>query len=111
MATAFSDRRCLHHANREAVARCPECREFFCRECITEHDDRVICSACLKKIATREARPRRSFAALLRPAALLSGVLAAWFFFYLIGHWAGALPSSFHVSTLWGQSYDEDEDN
>jgi hypothetical protein len=111
MATAFSDRRCLHHANREAVARCPECREFFCRECITEHDNRVICSACLKNVAAREAKPRRSFAAALRPAALLGGVLTAWFFFYVIGHWAGALPSSFHVSTLWGQSYDEDEDN
>jgi hypothetical protein len=111
MASAFCDRRCLHHANREAVARCPECREFFCRECITEHDDRIICSACLRKIAARESRPRRSFAALLRPAALFCGVLVAWFFFYLIGSWAGALPSSFHAGTLWGQSSSGDEDN
>jgi len=111
MAVSFAQRRCLHHADREAVARCPECREFFCRECITEHDDRVICSACLKKVAAREAKPRRSLAGLLRPAALFGGVLVAWFFFYLIGHWAGALPSSFHARTLWSQFYLEDEDN
>jgi len=110
MASAFSDRRCLHHANREAVARCPECREFFCRECITEHDDRIICSACLKKIVARELRPRRSFAALLRPAAVFGGVLVAWFFFYLIGHLASALPTSFPAGTHWGRSYSE-EDN
>jgi hypothetical protein len=65
----------------------------------------------LKKVAARALKPPRSIAGLLRPAALFGGVLMAWFFFYLIGHWAGALPSSFHVSTLWGQSYDLDEEN
>ena len=101
---SFSQHRCLHHAHREAVARCPECREFFCRECVAEHDDRVICSACLRKIAGKEARPRRSFAAVLRPVALLGGVFVAWFFFYLIGHWSSALPSKFHEGTLWNES-------
>lgn len=48
---ALIHQRCFNHATREAVARCPECSQFFCRECITEHDDRVICSACLKKLA------------------------------------------------------------
>src|SRR5262245_46145265 len=100
MAANFAQRRCLHHADREAVARCPECGEFFCRECITEHDYRVICSACLKKMGAHATKPRRSLAGLLRPVALFGGVLTAWFFFYLIGHWTGAIPSSFHVSAL-----------
>jgi hypothetical protein len=109
MAATFAQRRCLHHATREAVARCPECHEFFCRECITEHDNRVICSACLKKLVAKEAKPRRSFTATLRPVALLGGVLAAWFFFYLIGHWASAIPSSFHAGTLWGADAESEE--
>jgi hypothetical protein len=29
------------------------------------------------------------------------GVLAAWFFFYLIGEALLALPTSFHEGTLW----------
>ncbi|MBT8374528.1 MAG: rhomboid family protein, partial [Deltaproteobacteria bacterium] len=28
--------RCNNHGQREAVARCPKCRRYFCRECITE---------------------------------------------------------------------------
>ena len=35
-------RRCLHHPAREAVALCPECRRFYCRECVTEHAGRMI---------------------------------------------------------------------
>ena len=45
----LAHQRCFNHATREAVARCPECHHFFCRECITEHDDRVLCTGCLKK--------------------------------------------------------------
>ena len=104
MTATTAHHRCLHHPAREAVARCPECREFYCRECITEHDDRVICSACLKKLVAPAARPRRSFSAVLRPMALLGGLLTAWFFFYLIGHWATQIPSTFHSGSLWSAS-------
>ena len=45
----LSQQRCFNHTSREAVARCPECGRFFCRECITEHDDRVLCAVCLGK--------------------------------------------------------------
>ena len=51
---AVALQRCLHHGEREAIARCPECGSFFCRECITEHDERVLCASCLAKI-TRPA--------------------------------------------------------
>ena len=54
--------RCFNHAGREAVARCPECGQFFCRECITEHEDRVLCSACLKKLTRRPLARRFAFA-------------------------------------------------
>lgn len=96
-----SDQRCFNHAQREAAARCPECGRFFCRECVAEHDDRVICAACLKQLSA-PPRQRSPF----WPGALLAGqcvlaLLLAWFFFFFIGDWLLRLPASFHEATLW----------
>lgn len=92
---------CLNHSAREAVAQCPECRHFFCRECITEHDDRVICAACLRKIS-QAARPQRHpFRALGRAGLSLAGLVIAGLFFYLIGQVLLTIPASFHDGTLW----------
>lgn len=80
--------RCANHPGREAAARCPECRSFFCRECVTEHEGRVLCAACIRKLTVARAVPRR---ALLRNLAAVVpvglGLLAAWLFFYLLGRW------------------------
>lgn len=101
--------RCFNHAQREAVARCPQCRSFFCRECITEHDDRVICAACLAKLVRKSALPRRTFAGLVHVAQCLLGVVVVWFFFYLIGEGLLKLPTSFHEGTLWEAKWWEEE--
>lgn len=93
--------RCFNHATREAAARCPECRHFFCRECITEHDDRVVCTACLRKLTRQPLAKRLAFAKLFRLAQCLVGILLAWFFFFLIGEGLLKLPASFHEGTLW----------
>jgi hypothetical protein len=93
--------RCFNHRDREAVARCPECGSFFCRECITEHDARVLCSACLRKLARVPLLRRRGFARLFRLSQCLLGLVLAWFFFYLVGESLVSLPSSFHEGTLW----------
>ena len=93
--------RCLNHGQREAVARCPGCGHYFCRECTTEHDDRVICAACLHKLARMPLLQRRELAGLIRLGECVLGVLAAWFFFYLLGEALLALPTSFHEGTLW----------
>lgn len=93
--------RCFNHAAREAVARCPECRQHFCRECITEHEDRVICSACLNNLARVPLLKRPAFARLGHVSQCLLGGLVAWFFFYLIGSTLARLPTSFHEGTLW----------
>jgi hypothetical protein len=92
---------CFNHAAREAVARCPDCRQFFCRECITEHDDRVVCAACLKKLTRPPLAPSLALARLFRLAQLAFGILLAWFFFFLIGEGLLKLPDSFHEGTLW----------
>ena len=93
--------RCLHHYSREAVARCPECGLYFCRECITEHDDRVICASCLRRVAvTAEKSPRRRLN--LWPALQISGgFLFTWFLIYIAGRLLLTLPEEFHDDQLW----------
>jgi hypothetical protein len=93
--------RCFNHAGREAVARCPECGGFFCRECVTEHEDRVVCSACLKKLARGPLARRPALAKLFRFAQGFAALLVAWFFFFLIGETLLKIPASFHDGTLW----------
>jgi hypothetical protein len=101
--------RCSNHAQREAVARCPGCGRFFCRECVSEHEDRVLCATCLRAAARVPLLRRRGFAGTLRLAQLLLGLLAAWFFFYLVGESLLALPSSFHEGTIWPTAPASDE--
>ncbi len=92
---------CLNHPAREAVARCPACEFFFCRECITEHDDRVLCAGCLRKLV-KDSATRKNPALILRQIIFsLAGVLTAWLFFYWIGQGLLAIPTSFHDGTLW----------
>jgi len=102
---SLAQQHCLNHAAREAVAQCPECRHFFCRECITEHDDRVICAACLRKMTRADGPRRKPFQALGRVGLSLAGVATAALFFYLIGQLLLSVPTSFHDGTLW-KSFD-----
>jgi hypothetical protein len=99
---ALSSRRCFHHGQREAVARCPECARFFCRECITEHQDRVLCAACLSALLQKKAPERRSSSYWIRAAVAFGLSLAlAWFFFFALGYALLSLPHQFHEATLW----------
>ena len=105
----LSQQRCLNHAAREAVARCPGCRRFFCRECITEHEDRVICAACLRKLAHVPLLRRRGFAGLVRLGQCVVGLVLAWFCFYLLGEQLLKLPTAFHEGTLWQANWLENK--
>ena len=98
---SLAHQRCFNHAAREAVARCPECKQFFCRECITEHEDRVVCAACLKKLTHKPLAQRFKLAQLFRLAQCLLGLFIVWYFFFLIGEGLLKLPDSFHEGTLW----------
>lgn len=99
--------RCSNHASREAVARCPECGRTFCRECISEHDGRVICAFCLKRLSTKPAR-RYRLARLVQLAQILIGVLLLWTSFYLLGKALLTIPSPFHEMAI-GQQRLEDK--
>lgn len=107
MSSVLAHQRCFNHQAREAAARCPECREFFCRECITEHGLRVLCASCLRKTAPVEARASRGWMGFLRwiPSAL--GILAAFCFFYSLGRFLLTMPTQYHEGTLWRKSWDQ----
>jgi hypothetical protein len=105
---ALVHQRCFHHSAREAAARCPECRHFYCRECITEHNDRVICSSCLKKLTAEPARRRMSFAWILPIFGFSVGLCLAWLFFYFLGSTLASIPSRYHEGTVWfGEDFEK----
>ncbi|KPJ98748.1 MAG: rhomboid family protein [Nitrospira bacterium SG8_35_4] len=98
----ISDQRCFNHANREAVAVCPGCRRSFCRECITEHEDRVLCAVCLNSLLKPSSSKRFRFTAPLKFAQFMLGFFTIWLCFYSLGKILLSIPSSFHEGTLWG---------
>jgi hypothetical protein len=101
----LAQQRCFNHDVREAVARCPECKRHFCRECITEHEDRVLCSMCLKKFSKGSLARRGTIAGLMRLAQGLLGILIAWLFFFVVGETLSRLPDAFHDAELWSTGW------
>jgi hypothetical protein len=101
MTNNLSQQRCFNHKLREAVAKCPGCGRYFCRECITEHEDRVLCARCLRK-TMRAAKGR--FLWLDVPVRILQfvgGSVLLWIFFYYFGLIWLQLPSDFHEDSIW----------
>ena len=93
--------RCFHHPGREAAARCPSCGRYFCRECVTEHDDRVLCAQCLAKAGRKGLLRGRRLGGLARTLWLGIGVWLTWIFFYYLGRILLEIPSEFHEGGLW----------
>lgn len=93
--TPLFDQRCSHHPAREAVVRCPACRRFFCRECATERDGRMMCAACA--LAPPPA-PAVSSSRVTWIAAGAAGFLLAWLLFYNLGVLLARIPSDFFDS-------------
>lgn len=102
MRAASIQQHCYHHAGREAVARCPGCGHYFCRECVTEHDDRMLCSTCLAQLSdARAGRGRRRMEAWSVFMQGAIGVSLLWYLFYLIGQVLLSIPHAFHDGTIW----------
>jgi len=101
----LAGQRCLVHPEREAAARCPECRRAYCRECVTEHDGRMLCASCIARLALpadrRERvgrrRLRRVAARLPGAGRVAGGVLAAWLFFQALGESLAMIPAATHA--------------
>jgi hypothetical protein len=88
------DQRCLNHALREAAVQCPSCKRFFCRECVTEHQGRMICVSCVTISVSAKPRIRLKTVWTITAAA---GLLIAWLVFYYLGLTLAKIPSEFHA--------------
>ncbi len=89
------DQRCLNHALREAVAQCPSCKRFFCRECVTEHSGRMICVNCVN-VLTRDGPDTEKRTRLRWTVTALAGLVITWLVFYYLGLTLARIPSQFH---------------
>jgi hypothetical protein len=89
------DQRCFHHDDREAVAQCPSCKHFYCRECVTEHAGRMICVTCVHAL-TRDADKTAHGTKAFWTATAIAGMLLAWVVFYYLGLTLARIPSKFH---------------
>jgi hypothetical protein len=96
--------RCLFHPLREAAARCPHCRGTFCRECVTDEDDKLACPPCLRRMA-RPPAPKSSAARRFRQVLAGFAALAclATLFFALL-RWRVSKPE-LHLN-FGGVTYD-----
>jgi hypothetical protein len=88
--------RCLIHVDREAVARCPACRNYFCRECVTEHERKFLCSSCLRSVIARVEPAGRNAERFMLVIKMIIGMAIAWFFFYVIGQLLMLIPPDIH---------------
>lgn len=97
----LAQRRCHHHAAREAVARCPACERFFCRECVAPYDHRLLCAACLASAARETSTPTAKGEGIFRSAMYaIAALLLAWGVFGVLGSVLAALPTSFQASQM-----------
>lgn len=98
MMTALHQR-CWNHEDREAVCRCPECGRSFCRECVGEHESRLLCAVCLKataKVQRIAVKKRR----LRNPALVLAGLALGWMILFCAGEAAMTLNGRLE-QTVW----------
>jgi len=97
--------RCVLHPGREAAARCPGCGRHFCRECVTEHEGRFLCAACIHRLTDEKGAPGRSAAlrrvgkAVGRAVAMVGCFVLAWLFYLLVATLLSAVPHKFHDSS------------
>lgn len=85
MAGIELQQRCWNHEAREAACRCPACGRSYCRECVSEHEGRLLCAACLSEVtAGREPGSGRGRG--LAPAAMIAAaILLAWLTYWVAG--------------------------
>jgi uncharacterized paraquat-inducible protein A len=98
---ALRQQRCVNHPQREASARCPECGRFFCRECITEHDDRVLCAFCLARLSLDRPAASRWWSWLAQAVLMLLAFVVVFLAVLLFGYYLLSFPSAFHQEGGW----------
>jgi len=79
------NQRCWNHEAREAACRCPACGRSYCRECVSEHEGRLLCAACLSKVSANSEPETGAFRRLAPPAMIAAGILLAWLVYWAAG--------------------------
>jgi hypothetical protein len=85
----------VRHVEREAAVRCPECTRFFCRECVVEHEGRLLCVECLARVARPAAGAKRDWRKARRVGMTVVAGLLAWAIFYGLGASLARIPPSY----------------
>lgn len=93
---ALSAKRCRNHGEREAAARCLSCARFYCRECVTEHEGRLLCAACIARSAAPVAGRVGRLRLIGRVAAALAGFLLVWALLVGLGALLLRIPPPYH---------------
>lgn len=93
---SLTQTRCFNHGQREAVARCPSCKRHFCRECVTEHDHKLLCASCIQALAAAGPAPRDRHIPFRPLIQLACAVFVLWMTFYVMGQALLLIPSEFH---------------
>jgi hypothetical protein len=75
---------------------------FFCRECVVEHEDRVLCSACLRRETHTGDGPGRRWAWLGLAARAAVSFALLWLVFGLLGEGLLRLPDAYHEGVVRG---------
>jgi len=104
MSESIAQATCRLHPGRAASYRCRGCGGFFCPECVTEHDNRYTCAACLARQGGAAEPPKRGGLAWFQPAPLVQfaiAVFVGWLIFYLVAQFLLGIPDRFHDGTIW----------
>jgi hypothetical protein len=88
--------KCANHPGREAAVRCPGCAGYYCRECVTEHEGKFLCSSCIQRRGAPVRAAGRLGTRVLHSLAVIVGVLVAWFLFYIVGRLLILIPPNLH---------------
>src|ERR1700678_3028393 len=85
MAGIELQQRCWNHDAREAACRCPGCGRSYCRECVSEHEGRLLCAACLTAVTARREPATGGFGKLAPAGMIATGILLAWLIYWAAG--------------------------
>lgn len=92
--------RCTNHAGREAVAICTRCSGSFCRECISECEQRVVCAHCLAALGKASRQKRGLLGLLFQTSWCALSFVFLWAVCYYFGKILLSAPSAFYRSVL-----------
>ena len=85
MAILATHQSCWNHESREAVCKCLNCGRSYCRECVTEHQGRLLCASCLNLSLAKHSAGVGVFRKMAPAILIAAGLLIAWLAFWGFG--------------------------